>query len=468
MPMPKPEIAAPSLVTTITWRIAIVSLLAVVMQLAITIISNYFDDTSLMADYVEHQAQLLLRNVESKPSGFTVKPLDAGSIYTGSTARSYAFRIFGQDGQTLAEHNGALLSTLSPWQPRPSRSQDLWLHNIDPARKMHVAGGHRFHVGDADVWIEVATLGDPERQYLSIFSGEVFEDVWLPMIPLIVLTLGVAIVSVRRSLEPLTRAAQLADQLSPADRGERMDTADLPQEAASLVSAINRWVDKAHSLVESQRMFVARAAHELRTPLAILMLEVGRSEEPRIRRLQADVRAMSETVDRLLVLARLERSGVSTTDAIDIGALAADLIDRMDVVASTTGHEISLQVNEPACAVGDRIAILESLRNLIENALRHTPSGTRVQVTVGPGGAMVVEDSGPGIGDENVADIVLPFRKGRGSGEGSGLGLAIVRQAADLHGGTLGVSRSALGGARFELVFSAAHPETVHSRGSPS
>jgi two-component system sensor histidine kinase TctE len=140
----------------------------------------------------------------------------------------------------------------------------------------------------------------------------------------------------------------------------------------------------------------------------------------------------------------------------------------MDVVASTTGHEISLQVNEPACAVGDRIAILESLRNLIENALRHTPSGTRVQVTVGPGGAMVVEDSGPGIGDENVADIVLPFRKGRASGEGSGLGLAIVRQAADLHGGTLGVGRSALGGARFELVFSAAHPETVHSRGSPS
>ena len=275
----------------------------------------------------------------------------------------------------------------------------------------------------------------------------------MPIVPLIILNLGVAIVSVRRSLRPLALAAERADKLSPHEARLQLGTSDLPQEAASLVHAINRMLDLAHNLLTSQRLFVARAAHELRTPLAVMLLELGHSEEPRMRQLQADVRAMSQTVNQLLVLARLESIELTATDVLDTGAIASDLINRLDILATSSGHDVILQINEPAQAMGDATAIREALRNLIENALRHTPAGTRVEVTVGPAGTIVVEDNGPGLQNPEVADLLLPFRQGRESNGGAGLGLAIVQQAVTLHAGTLKVGKSGLGGARFEIDF---------------
>src|SRR6185295_15910421 len=135
---------------------------------------------------------------------------------------------------------------------------------------------------------------------------EVLDDVWLPMIPLVVLTLGVATLSVRRSLRSLVQAAAKAEQMSPFDGGDRLDISDMPREAASLAIAVNQLLDRVGELVKSQRLFIARAAHELRTPLSVIMLELGRIDDPHMRRLEEDVRTMSRTVARLLTLARLE------------------------------------------------------------------------------------------------------------------------------------------------------------------
>jgi signal transduction histidine kinase len=85
--------------------------------------------------------------------------------------------------------------------------------------------------------------------------------------------------------------------------------------------------------------------------------------------------------------------------------------------------------------------------------VRHTPAGTSIFVTVGPGSTMTVEDSGPGLADETSGQLFQPFRKGNPSGEGAGLGLTIVRQAVELHRGSIQVGRSPLGGAMFRLQF---------------
>ena len=209
--------------------------------------------------------------------------------------------------------------------------------------------------------------------------------------------------------------------------------------------------------MKAQRMFIARAAHELRTPLAVMMLELGR-EEPRVKNLQTDVQGMSDTVDRLLTLARLESIEQPEIRALDLGQIAMDLATRMKDWASHTRHEIAVRVREPACVVGDAIAIREALRNLLENAVRHTPPGTHIDVTAGPGGSIVVEDDGPGLVDDVIPDLLQPFKKGLASTEGAGLGLAIVKQAVDLHGGTLQIGRSVSGGARFSLTFPEAAP----------
>jgi len=91
--------------------------------------------------------------------------------------------------------------------------------------------------------------------------------------------------------------------------------------------------------------------------------------------------------------------------------------------------------------------------NLVENAVKHTPSGTSILVTVGPKATITVEDTGPGLPTEIADRLFEPFYKGNRSAEGAGLGLAIVRQAIDLHRGSLQVGRSSLGGAMFKLQF---------------
>src|SRR5262249_13538691 len=137
------------------------------------------------------------------------------------------------------------------------------------------------------------------------------------------------------------------------------------------------------------------------------------------------------------------------------GQIATDLVGRLKDWGSHTQHQIALTVQEPAAIVGDAIAIREALRNLLENAIRHTPPATHIAVTAGPAGSSVVDDDGPGLSDELIRDLLQPFKKGTASSEGAGLGLAIVKQAVDLHEGTLKIGQSASGGAKFQLTFPA-------------
>jgi len=324
--------------------------------------------------------------------------------------------------------------------------------DLDTEQKLYVTGGRRHKIGNRDVWIEMATRGDPDRVYLGIIAAEVLDDVWMPMIPFVLLTLGVAVLSIRRSLAGLVRAAKQAEGISPLDNSKRFDISGMPREAAIFATAINELLDRVGSLVKAQRMFIARAAHELRTPLAVMTLELGRND-PRLPRLAGDIRQMSDTVDRLLTLARLENIERCDASEVDVGQIAIEIVDRMKDLASRTQHHVALEVCEPARLVGDAAAIREALRNLVEKAMRHTPPGTDIEVRVGPAGSILVEDNGPGFATEAIADLLQPFKKGHISSEGAGLGLAIVKQAVELYHGQIEVGRSSSGGARFSLSF---------------
>jgi signal transduction histidine kinase len=452
--MKLPPTVRPSLVRIITLRLAITSIAAILLQLTIVVGRAYFNEDDLNRSYVTREAWAVGAAVapSRSPPHLAFRARSTPPQYRGENSAVYAFRVLLEDGTVLGEHNGAMLAQLSPWRERPSRTQDLWLVDLDLERKLYVAGGLRHKIGGRDAWIEVATRGDPDNVYLGIVAAEVLDYVWLPMIPVVVLTLGVAVFSCRRSLAGLARAAMQAEEITPLDRSKRFDLSGMPREAAIFASAINELLDRVGSLVKAQRMFIARAAHELRTPLAVMMLELGR-DEPRVRDLQADVQSMSDTVDRLLTLARLESIEQPDARELDLGQIATELAGRLRDWASSTQHRIDLTVREPATIVGDAIAVREALRNLLENAIRHTPPGTHVAVTAGPAGSIIVEDDGPGLHDDLIPDLLQPFKKGAASSEGAGLGLAIVKQAVDLHHGTLKIGQSAAGGARFALIF---------------
>lgn len=443
----------PSLVRTITVRLALASLVAILLQITIVVARAYLDEDDLNRSYVTREAHRLARIIRAGSLHQRLRLASVPAHYTGPSAHAYAFRALREDGSLIAERNSSILADLSPWKAHPSRTQDLWLLDLDTTQKLYVAGGLRQKILGQDVWIEIATQGDPERVYLGIVAAEVLDDVWVPMMPLVALMLGVAVVSIRRSLRGLVHAAAEAEHISPLDTTRRFDISDMPREAAILAAAINGLLDRVGTLVKAQRLFIARAAHELRTPLAVIMLELGRTEDARVRRLEDDVRGMGETVDRLLTLARLESIEGPDTADIDIGRLAFDTMERLEAWAESHGQTVQLHVHEPAHVSGDVMAIREAIRNLVDNAVKHTPQGTRIDVTVGPGGRIIVEDSGPGLDPEQVSDLLQPFKKGSDAGEGAGLGLAIVRQAVELHQGSLTVETAAGGGARFILQF---------------
>ena len=452
-----PPTVRPSLVRIITLRLAITSLLAMLLQLTIVVARAYLDEDDLNRSYVTREARALMHGIQLGNSGVQLKPQLVPQHYLGPHADVYAFRILTENGSVVAERNGTLLAQLSPWRDRPSRTQDFWLVDLDADEKLYVAGGLRQRVRGQEVWVEVATRGDPERVYLGIVTAVVLDDVWLPMIPLVLLTLGVAVFSVRRSLAGLVRAAMKAEDMSPTDRSKRFDVSGMPREAAIFASAINELLDRVGTLVKAQRLFIARAAHELRTPLAVMMLELGRSTV-RTDRLQADVQGMSSTVDRLLTLARLESIEEPEIHALNVGQIAMELVERLKDWALRTEHHIAVTVKEPTIVEGDDAAIREALRNLIENAICHTPPGTNIQVTVGPAGSIVVEDSGPGLAGAAAEELLQPFKKGHAASDGAGLGLAIVKLAVDLHHGALNIGRSASGGARVSLNFPSQQP----------
>ena len=441
----------PSLVRTVTLRLLATSVLAILIHLAFVGIKGYLDTDDLMNVYVTRQSRAIAGIVRENPADPAAEIGRLLPHYADGAGADYAYRIVRGDGSIIAAHNASMFDGISPWLPQAPGAQDLWLHRLDAARPLHFAGGLRHAVDGGQIWVEVATRGDPAAVYLGTLATETLADVWLPLIPLIAMLMGIATFSVRRALRPLVSAARAAEALSPLDPDARFDVREMPAEAASLASAMNGLLDRVQHVVASQRQFIARGAHELRTPLAVMLLEIGRSADPDIRRLEGDIRAMSDTVDHLLTLAQIESIGATEFEPIDLARLAEDLIARRRRWIEDNRHAVELVVARPAEMRGSALAMTAALSNLIENAVKHTPAGCRMRVEAGPGARLLVEDDGPGIDPALTEQLFEPFVRGSGSTDGAGLGLAIVRQSVELHGGHVTAGRSALGGARFEI-----------------
>lgn len=205
-----------------------------------------------------------------------------------------------------------------------------------------------------------------------------------------------------------------------------------------------------------QERFNANAAHELRTPLAILRARLdGLKDSEDVQALKQDVDRMIRQVGLLLELARTEAAAVGSETAIDLGALAQDMAARLYPMARRAGRDIAVDAPDEAITVRGDPALLESaVRNLLENALRAAPGGTAVILVVADGPPRLsVADHGPGLDPAALPELTEPFRRGLKGGS-AGLGLAIVSEAAKRLRAVLTLSRTDdAGGATFVLTF---------------
>ena len=245
---------------------------------------------------------------------------------------------------------------------------------------------------------------------------------------------------VRRSLAPLHDSVGQIEAAIDAHRGFRLDIAGLPVELARYGASINRLIEQLERVAIRREAFAAEVAHELKNPMAVLLLELDAIRSEETDRLKADVRRMSRLIDQLLVMAQLEAHATAPVEStlIDLAELASELAQSMVPAALDEGREISLTLKDHEPVSGRRELVWAAMRNMVENALRVTPPRGMVTLTVGPGARFGVADGGPGLTKAELVRMSRPFAQARhASACGAGLGLAIIDEVARIHGGSL-------------------------------
>ena len=287
-------------------------------------------------------------------------------------------------------------------------------------------------------------------QPLAVRNRLAFTAAWRTLLPFVVALplMGLLIWRlVGRELKPIETAAQAVARRSPQSL-DAIETANVPVEIEPLVTALNGLLGRLSGALEHERQFIADAAHELRTPLTALRLQLqlaerARNDDERARShaaLREGIARAVRLVEQLLALARQDPDVPAEARAVDLAVAAHSAVDGH--AASAEAHGLSLGVEAPAEPVvvnGDAASLRTLLDNLIDNAIRYTPSG-RVDVRVlrEDGRAILeVEDTGPGIAPSDRGRAFDRFYRAEGAPQGgSGLGLAIVRRIADKHGGS--------------------------------
>ena len=303
------------------------------------------------------------------------------------------------------------------------------------------------------------------RQRLEVRSAIVRSLVVL--VSLVTLTLvGVVWLSVSNGLRPLARIrAELAAR-APSDLAP-ISQAGVPYEIAPVVAGFNELLDKVEAGARAQRDFLADIAHQLRTPLAGMQLQLEwlRARHPddpdTVRSLgmmaQANDR-MIRQVNQLLALARArEALPAGSHGALDLAQLVAQAIQPFVERAAAKDIDLGFEL-APAALEGDPFQLRDLVDNLVDNALRYTPPGGRVTVSCAAEEDAVVfsvEDSGPGIPAARRGAVFERFVRLDEKSTGSGLGLAIVRDIARAHGATVTLGDAAGGGARVVVRFPA-------------
>jgi two-component system, OmpR family, sensor histidine kinase QseC len=268
----------------------------------------------------------------------------------------------------------------------------------------------------------------------------------------------VILVGMRFSLSPVRRASREVEAISSQNLSTRISTRDMPVEILPMVDGINRSLGRIEDAFLVQQRFLANAAHELKTPLSILRGQLEIRVEPRDRGVMLlEIDSMARTVNQLLQLAEASDAGSYRFDEVDLAGMAKETIHLVKPLADENTVAIELTIGaSPTSVHGDRAAIQVALRNVLENAIRHSPPQSMVAVRV-DGNAITVRDMGAGLSEEASAHLFERFWRLDRSGSGTGLGLSIVKEIMDAHRGSVHASNAEEGpGAVFMLRFAGA------------
>lgn len=330
-------------------------------------------------------------------------------------------------------------------------------------------GGSVVIVDGEQFLVAIESAGNSTKVLVAREASELDESI-ATIVPLVAVSIPVLVallaittwIVVGRALRPVERMREEVDEVTASRLDRRIAGAGSGDELGRLANTMNRMLDRLDQSQRSQRRFISDASHELKSPLASLRqyAEVARTYPDRMTTAElaeaiADEGGRLERIVRgMLVLARADEGSLRRGDeSVDLDDLVLPEVQRL---RASTDLRVEASV-DPARVRGDADMLGQVVRNLVDNAARHARS--QVRLTLVENGVLTVEDDGDGIPEserERVFErfVRLDEARNRDAG-GSGLGLAIVREIVTAHGGTVTVTRSALGGARFTVVLPA-------------
>jgi two-component system, OmpR family, sensor kinase len=264
----------------------------------------------------------------------------------------------------------------------------------------------------------------------------------LPLCALIPCLMLLTAFVIHYSFRPVTRLAKQLDA-KQYDQVRHLMTEGIPKELQPFIASINRLLARIAIMFDHQRRFIAHAAHELRTPITALGIqaenlehaEISENARSRLTDLRCGIQRIVRLLEQLLALAKYDHDKAVTLHAVRLDGIAKSVVG--DYLAAAQDRSIDLGFGrlEAASVLADKTALAVMIRNLVDNAIRYSPDGGRIDVSVFHDQgqlALMIEDTGPGIAEEDLEAVFEPFHRGDRSGsDGTGLGLSIVRRIVD-------------------------------------
>lgn len=396
------------------------------------------------------QAAGLLVVVQAQSEGDDDSTLDAPSLH--KYAPKVAFQVF---------HEGVLVTRSTNAGEQPLSAQKTGFSTVKFSNGEHwrVFGARGT---ERDVQVFVGERTESRNDIL----WAVMRGLLLPLVLALPLLAAALWWSVRSGLAPLRTLSEALAQRKPQTL-EPVVLNDCPEEMQPLVGALNALLERIGRAVVSERRFTADAAHELRTPIAAIRaqaqvaLGAGEDVAQRHHALQATLAGCDRAtrlVEQLLMLARLEANSERLSLPVNLAAVVQRVAADLAPAALGRGQVLELDAQEGCPVAADEILLGVLVRNLVDNALRYSPAGARVGVTLQPGAngvVLCVEDSGPGMAPAEMQRLGERFFRVLGTDQpGSGLGWSIVRRIADVTGAQVQIARSdALGGLSVTVVW---------------
>ncbi len=442
---------------SITERIILLHIVAIIITSAFMPAALYF---LLRATAENLQHRSLRENADLITRYLTVKPDGALELSLPAKLEALFSEAYGRYAYSIVDASGnALFSSLQDHSAlfnQDARAPFPTYLERQRGDVLILGASIPYKIGDQSVWVQISQDMEHRDVLIDDIVRQFFTKVGWITIPILLFLLVIDVTIFRRALRPLLSASELARKIGPERTDVRLPLETIPTEIRPLVGTINQALDRLEQGFRVQKDFAADAAHELRTPLSILQARVDTIPDKEIARaLSRDIARMKRVVSQLLDIAELEAFTVKPGEAADLKSVCVEVVEFIAPIAILEDKHILLEAPEnPVPVRGNAEVLFRALRNIVENAIRHTPAGTCVTIGLQNDGTVSVSDEGPGISPSEREHIFQRFwRKDRSGSVGSGLGLPIVKRIMDAHHAHISVSNSLPNGCVFKLKF---------------